>query len=195
MAAAACKTCVKCLQSFPLDHFLGRRNRACRNCASCRGVPPASLTTPFSPLPSSLPLPAPTLSLAEPGTLASAPITTTMATASAPSLPPPLPSPVFLTEDSPAFRGLQQQLDDQASALSDTATSLQCLLALSHIPEPRLPQPVAGTLTSATLPAANTTGSALGAPCHGLECTGSKKAVGSYGRSIGVGDQADPQKS
>ncbi|SPC67042.1 uncharacterized protein UHOD_11460 [Ustilago sp. UG-2017b] len=31
--------------------------------------------------------------------------------------------------------------------------------------------------------------------CHGPECTGSKKAVGSYGRSIGVRDQADPQKS
>ena len=31
--------------------------------------------------------------------------------------------------------------------------------------------------------------------CHGPECTGSKKAVGSYGRSIGVRDQVDPQKS
>ncbi|SPC66118.1 uncharacterized protein UHOD_11674 [Ustilago sp. UG-2017b] len=31
--------------------------------------------------------------------------------------------------------------------------------------------------------------------CHGPECTGSKKAVGSYGRSISVRDQADPQKS
>ncbi|SPC61331.1 uncharacterized protein UHOD_11267 [Ustilago sp. UG-2017b] len=35
----------------------------------------------------------------------------------------------------------------------------------------------------------------LGPTCHGPECTGSKKAVGSYGRSIGVRDQADPQKS
>ncbi|SPC65680.1 uncharacterized protein UHOD_11105 [Ustilago sp. UG-2017b] len=34
-----------------------------------------------------------------------------------------------------------------------------------------------------------------GANCHGPECTGSKKAVGLYGRSIGVRDQADPQKS
>ncbi|SPC66059.1 uncharacterized protein UHOD_11671 [Ustilago sp. UG-2017b] len=130
MAAAACKTCAKCLQSFPLNHFLGRCSRACHNCASCHGVPPASLTTPFSPLPSSLPLPAPTLSLAEPGTLTSAPITTTTAAASAPSPPPPLPSPVFLTEDSPTFRGLQQQLDNQASALSEIATSLQRLLAV-----------------------------------------------------------------
>ncbi|SPC63474.1 uncharacterized protein UHOD_11406 [Ustilago sp. UG-2017b] len=31
--------------------------------------------------------------------------------------------------------------------------------------------------------------------CHGSECTGSKKALGSYGRSIGVRDQADPQRS
>ncbi|SPC67222.1 uncharacterized protein UHOD_11478 [Ustilago sp. UG-2017b] len=31
--------------------------------------------------------------------------------------------------------------------------------------------------------------------CHGPECTGSEKAVGPYGRSIGVRDQADPQKS
>ncbi|SPC62447.1 uncharacterized protein UHOD_11534 [Ustilago sp. UG-2017b] len=33
------------------------------------------------------------------------------------------------------------------------------------------------------------------AKCHGSECTGSKKALGSYGRSIGVRDQADPQRS
>ncbi|SPC64656.1 uncharacterized protein UHOD_12094 [Ustilago sp. UG-2017b] len=31
--------------------------------------------------------------------------------------------------------------------------------------------------------------------CHGSECTGSKKALGSYGRSIGVRDQANPQRS
>ncbi|SPC61954.1 uncharacterized protein UHOD_12128 [Ustilago sp. UG-2017b] len=99
MAAAACKTCTKCLQSFPLDHFLGRCNRTCRNCASCRGVPTDSLTVPFSPLPSSLPLPASTLSLAEPSSLASAPTTAVTAAASAPSRPtPPLPPTVFLTD-------------------------------------------------------------------------------------------------
>ncbi|SPC61322.1 uncharacterized protein UHOD_11272 [Ustilago sp. UG-2017b] len=38
-------------------------------------------------------------------------------------------------------------------------------------------------------------GGSTGAICHGSECTGSKKALGSYGRSIGVRDQADPQRS
>ncbi|SPC64108.1 uncharacterized protein UHOD_11404 [Ustilago sp. UG-2017b] len=38
-------------------------------------------------------------------------------------------------------------------------------------------------------------GDNLIAVCHGSECTGSKKALGSYGRSIGVRDQADPQRS
>ncbi|SPC65212.1 uncharacterized protein UHOD_11038 [Ustilago sp. UG-2017b] len=42
------------------------------------------------------------------------------------------------------------------------------------------------------LPAIDST---AGAACHGSECTGSKKALGSYGRSIGVRDQADPQRS
>ncbi|SAM82438.1 uncharacterized protein UBRO_20669 [Ustilago bromivora] len=127
----------------------------------------------FSPLPSSLPLPASTLSLAKPSTLASAPTTTTTTAASAPSCPtPPLPPTVFLTEDSPMFCGLQQQLDDQVSTLSDIATSLQHILALSHNPEPQPPQPpssqpVAATLASATLPAANTAGSVLGAPLPG----------------------------
>ncbi|SPC62903.1 uncharacterized protein UHOD_11833 [Ustilago sp. UG-2017b] len=37
--------------------------------------------------------------------------------------------------------------------------------------------------------------SLTGAGCHGPECTGSKKALGLYGRSIGVRDQADPQRS
>ncbi|SAM59497.1 uncharacterized protein UBRO_20219 [Ustilago bromivora] len=101
---------------------------------------------PFSPLPSSLPLPASTLSLAEPSTLASAPTTATTTAASTPSHPtPPLPLTVFLTKDSPMFRSLQQQLDDQ----------------------PPSSQPVAATLTSATIPAANTAGSALGAPLPG----------------------------
>ncbi|SYW86118.1 uncharacterized protein UBRO2_05838 [Ustilago bromivora] len=76
-----------------------------------------------------------TLSLAEPSTLASAPTTATTAAASTPSCPtPPLPLTVFLTEDSPAFCGLQQQLDDQASTLSDIATSLQHLLTSSQNP-------------------------------------------------------------
>ncbi|KAJ1031380.1 hypothetical protein NDA13_001119 [Ustilago tritici] len=111
-----------------------------------------------------------TLSLAKPSTLASAPTT---ATASAPSHPtPPLPLTVFLTEDSPAFCGLQQQLDNQVSALSNIATSLQQLLASLCNPKPWLPQPpssqpVAATLASATLPAANTAGSVLGAPLPG----------------------------
>ncbi|SYW82311.1 uncharacterized protein UBRO2_04433 [Ustilago bromivora] len=111
-----------------------------------------------------------TLSLAEPSALPSAPTTTMTAATSAPSRPtPPLPPTVFLTKDSPTFRGLPQQLDNQASALSDIAPSLQHLLASSHNPEPQPPQspssqPVAATLTSATLPAANTAGSALGAP-------------------------------
>ncbi|KAJ1018750.1 hypothetical protein NDA13_006437 [Ustilago tritici] len=114
-----------------------------------------------------------TLSLAKPSTLASAPTTATTAAASAPNrLTPPLPPTVFLTEDSPAFCGLQQQLDNQASALSNIAASLQQLLTLSRNPEPRLPQPpssqpVAAILASATLPAANTAGSALGAPLPG----------------------------
>ncbi|SAM83230.1 uncharacterized protein UBRO_20754 [Ustilago bromivora] len=96
------------------------------------------------------------------------------AATSAPSRPtPPLPPTVFLTKDSPTFRGLPQQLDNQASALSDIAPSLQHLLASSHNPEPQPPQspssqPVAATLTSATLPAANTAGSALGAPLPAL---------------------------
>ncbi|SAM85376.1 uncharacterized protein UBRO_20089 [Ustilago bromivora] len=173
MAAAACKTCMKCLQSFPVNHFLGCCNCTCRNCASCRGVPTDGLTAPFSPLPSSLLLPASTLSLAEPSMLASAPTTTATATTSTPScLTPPLPLTIFLTEDSPAFCGLQQQLNDQASALSNIAASLQCLLTSSHNPEPWPPQPpssqpVATTLASATLPAANTAGSALGAPLPG----------------------------
>ncbi|SYW73753.1 uncharacterized protein UBRO2_00028 [Ustilago bromivora] len=167
MAAAAYKTCTKCLQSFPLDHFLRHCNHACHNCASCQGVPTDGLTVPFSPLPSSLPLPASTLSLA------SAPTTTATATASTPShLTPPLPLTVFLTKDSPTFHGLQQQLNDQVSALSDIAASLQHLLASSHNPEPQPPQPpssqpVAATLASAMLPAANTAGSALGAPLPG----------------------------
>ncbi|KAJ1035817.1 hypothetical protein NDA13_000476 [Ustilago tritici] len=173
MAAAACKTCTKCLQSFPLNHFLGHCNCTCRNCASCQGEPTDGLTAPFSPLPSSLPLPASTLSLAKPSALASAPTTAATAAASAPSCPtPPLPPTVFLTKDSPAFCGLQQQLDNQASILSNIATSLQQLLALLRNPEPRLPQPpssqpVAATLASAMLPAANTAGSALGAPLPG----------------------------
>ncbi|SYW80117.1 uncharacterized protein UBRO2_03385 [Ustilago bromivora] len=107
--------------------------------------------------------------------LASAPTTaaTTAATASTPSrLTPPLPPTIFLTEDSPAFCSLQQQLNDQASALSDIATSLQHILTSLHNPEPWPPQPpssqpVATTLTSTTLPAANTAGSALGAPLPG----------------------------
>ncbi|KAJ1029588.1 hypothetical protein NDA13_002834 [Ustilago tritici] len=109
-----------------------------------------------------------TLSLAKPSALASAPTTT-----STPShLTPPLPLTVFLTKDSPMFCGLQQQLDNQVSTLSDIATSLQQLLALSRNPKPWLPQPpssqpVAATLASATLPAANTAGSALGAPLPG----------------------------
>ncbi|CCF51315.1 hypothetical protein NDA11_001420 [Ustilago hordei] len=94
-------------------------------------------------------------------TLASAPITAATA-ASAPNPTPPLPPTTFLTEDSPAFRGLQQQLDDQTSALSDIAASLQQLLTSSRNPEPQLPPPVAETLASATLP-----GSALGAPLPG----------------------------
>ncbi|SAM82936.1 uncharacterized protein UBRO_20355 [Ustilago bromivora] len=58
---------------------------------------------PFSPLPSSLPLPASTLSLAEPSTLTSAPTTAMTAAASAPScLTPPLPPTIFLTKDSPS---------------------------------------------------------------------------------------------
>ncbi|SAM86242.1 uncharacterized protein UBRO_20968 [Ustilago bromivora] len=126
-------------------------------------------------LPSSLLLPASALSLAEPSALASAPTTaaTTAATASTPSrLTPPLPPTIFLTEDSPAFCSLQQQLNDQASALSDIATSLQHILTSLHNPEPWPPQPpssqpVATTLTSTTLPAANTAGSALGAPLPG----------------------------
>ncbi|KAJ1032078.1 hypothetical protein NDA13_002453 [Ustilago tritici] len=131
-----------------------------------------NLTAPFSPLPSSLPLPASTLSLAEPSALASAPTTAATAAASTPSHPTPLPPTVFLTKDSPMFHGLQQQLDNQASALSDIAASLQQLLASSRNPEPQLPQPpssqpVAAILTSATLPAANTAGSALGAPLPG----------------------------
>ncbi|KAJ1022347.1 hypothetical protein NDA13_005257 [Ustilago tritici] len=85
---------------------------------------------------------------------------------------PPLPLTIFLTEDSPAFCGLQQQLDNQASALSDIAASLQQLLALLRNPEPRLPQPpssqpVAAILASTKLPAANTAGSVLGAPLPG----------------------------
>ncbi|KAJ1033783.1 hypothetical protein NDA13_001762 [Ustilago tritici] len=132
-------------------------------------MPTDSLTAPFSPLPSFLPLLASTLSLAEPSTLTSA-LTTTAA--SIPSHLTPLPPIVFFTEDSPAFFSLQQQLDDQASALSDIAASLQQLLALLHNPKPWLPQPpssqlVATTLASATLPAANTAGSALGAPLPG----------------------------
>ncbi|KAJ1022356.1 hypothetical protein NDA13_005266 [Ustilago tritici] len=104
-------------------------------------------------------------------TLASAP-TTAATAASTPSRRTPLPLTIFLTEDSPAFCGLQQQLDNQASALSDIAASLQQLLALLRNPEPRLPQPpssqpVAAILTSATLPAANTAGSVLGAPLPG----------------------------
>ncbi|SYW86644.1 uncharacterized protein UBRO2_06044 [Ustilago bromivora] len=96
-----------------------------------------------------------TLSLAKPSTLTSAPTTTTASTPSHPT--PPLP----LT-----------QLDDQVSTLSNIATSLQQLLTLSHNPKPWLPQPpssqpVATTLTSAMLPAANTAGSALGAPLPG----------------------------
>ncbi|KAJ1034848.1 hypothetical protein NDA13_001102 [Ustilago tritici] len=72
-------------------------------------------------------------------------------------------------QGSPAFCGLQQQLNNQVSTLSDIAASLQQLLASSRNPKPRLPQPpssqpVAATLTSATLPAANTAGSVLGAP-------------------------------
>ncbi|KAJ1024022.1 hypothetical protein NDA13_004852 [Ustilago tritici] len=112
-----------------------------------------------------------TLFLAKPSALASA--LTTTATTSAPSCPtPPLPLTVFLTEDSPAFCGLQQQLNDQVSALSNIAASLQQLLASSRNPKPRLPQPpssqpVAAILTYATLPAANTAGSALGAPLPG----------------------------
>ncbi|SYW84386.1 uncharacterized protein UBRO2_05486 [Ustilago bromivora] len=56
--------------------------------------------------------------------------------------------------------------------LSDIATSLQHLLASSRNPKPQPPQPpssqpVVTTLTSATLPAANTAGSALGAPLPG----------------------------
>ncbi|KAJ1025385.1 hypothetical protein NDA13_004198 [Ustilago tritici] len=100
-----------------------------------------------------------TLSLAKPSALASAPTTT-----STPShLTPPLPLTVFLTKDSPMFCGLQQQLDNQVSTLSDIATSLQQLLASLHNPKPWLPQPpssqpVAATLASTTLPAANTAG-------------------------------------
>ncbi|KAJ1029419.1 hypothetical protein NDA13_002668 [Ustilago tritici] len=162
MAAAACKTCTKYLQSFPLDHFLRCCNHARCNCASCQGVPTDGLTAPFSPLPSSLPLLASTLSLAEPSALTSAPSCPT----------PPLPLTVFLTKDSPAFCSLQQQLDNQVSTLSNIAASLQQLLALLPNPKPRLPQPpssqpVAATLASATLPAANTAGSALGAPLPG----------------------------
>ncbi|KAJ1031719.1 hypothetical protein NDA13_002108 [Ustilago tritici] len=114
-----------------------------------------------------------TLSLAKPSTLASAPTTAATTAASTPShLTPPLPLTVFLTEDSPTFHSLQQELDDQASALSNIATSLQQLLASLRNPKPRLPQPpssqpVAATLASATLPAANTAGSALGAPLPG----------------------------
>ncbi|KAJ1029381.1 hypothetical protein NDA13_002632 [Ustilago tritici] len=105
--------------------------------------------------------------------LASAPTTAATAAASASSrLTPPLPLTIFLTEDSPMFCGLQQQLNNQASALSDIATSLQQLLALLSNPKPWLPQPpssqpVATTLASTTLPAANTAGSALGAPLPG----------------------------
>ncbi|SAM81261.1 uncharacterized protein UBRO_20594 [Ustilago bromivora] len=60
----------------------------------------------------------------------------------------------------------------EVSTLSNIATSLQQLLTLSHNPKPWLPQPpssqpVATTLTSAMLPAANTAGSALGAPLPG----------------------------
>ncbi|SYW79036.1 uncharacterized protein UBRO2_02720 [Ustilago bromivora] len=114
-----------------------------------------------------------TLSLTEPSALPSAPTTTATAATSAPScLTPPLPPTVFLTEDSPTFCGLPQQLDDQVSALSNIAPSLQHLLASSRNPEPQPPQspssqPVAATLTSAMLPAANTAGSALGAPLTG----------------------------
>ncbi|SAM83010.1 uncharacterized protein UBRO_20727 [Ustilago bromivora] len=110
-----------------------------------------------------------TLSLAEPRTLASAPTTA----ASAPSHPtPPLPPTIFLTKDSPAFCSLQQQIDNQASALSDIAASLQHLLASSCNPKPWPPQPpssqpVAATLASTMLPAANTAGSVLGAPLPG----------------------------
>ncbi|KAJ1028283.1 hypothetical protein NDA13_003726 [Ustilago tritici] len=105
--------------------------------------------------------------------LASAPTTAATTAASASSRPtPPLPPTIFLTKDSPAFCGLQQQLDDQMSALSNIAASLQQLLASLRNPKPRLPQPpssqpVAATLASATLPAANTAGSALGAPLPG----------------------------
>ncbi|KAJ1021728.1 hypothetical protein NDA13_005343 [Ustilago tritici] len=114
-----------------------------------------------------------TLSLAEPSTLASAPTTAVTAATSTPSCPtPPFPPTVFLTKDSPMFHGLQQQLNNQVSALSDIAASLQQLLASLRNPKPWLPQPpssqpVAATLASTTLSAANTAGSALGAPLPG----------------------------
>ncbi|KAJ1036454.1 hypothetical protein NDA13_000334 [Ustilago tritici] len=93
-------------------------------------------------------------------------------TASTPSHPTPLLPTIFLIEDSPAFHGLQQQLNNQASTLSNIAASLQQLLASLRNPKPWLPQPpssqpVATILASATLPAANTAGSVLGAPLPG----------------------------
>ncbi|SPO31698.1 uncharacterized protein UTRI_10310 [Ustilago trichophora] len=179
MAVSDRRTCTKCSQSFPIDHFRGRANRSCRHCASCRNVPTEGLSSPFSPV--QLPIP---LAITSPVVAASASTThalepsappapsTTLAGASPLAVPlQPLP---YLTEASPAFLRLQQQLDDQGSSLSGISNALQQLLASSRpqpptAPLPSTPQraPAAPSLPAPGDPTSATGSHHLGGPSPG----------------------------
>ncbi|SPO19907.1 uncharacterized protein UTRI_10008 [Ustilago trichophora] len=179
MAVSDRRTCTKCSQSFPIDHFRGRANRSCRHCASCRNVPTEGLSSPFSPVQPPIPL-----AITSPVVAASASTThalepsappapsTTLAGASPLAVPlQPLP---YLTEASPAFLRLQQQLDDQGSSLSGISNALQQLLASSRpqpptAPLPSTPQraPAAPSLLAPTDSTSATGCHHLGAPSPG----------------------------
>ncbi|SPO21466.1 uncharacterized protein UTRI_10045 [Ustilago trichophora] len=173
MAVSNRRTCTKCSQSFPIDHFRGRANRSCRHCASCRNVPTEGLSSPFSPVQPPIPL-----AITSPVVAASASTThalepsappapsTTLAGASPLAVPlQPLP---YLTEASPAFLRLQQQLDDQGSSLSGISNALQQLLASSRPQPPTAPLPSTPQRAPAapSLPAPTDSTSATG--CHHL---------------------------
>ncbi|SPC61035.1 uncharacterized protein UHOD_11222 [Ustilago sp. UG-2017b] len=83
---------------------------------------------------------------------------------------------------------------DEICSRAVSTTDLSELCCKSYdLPDSLIPALPSYELTD--LPASCASSPMTEGLCHGSECTGSKKALGSYGRSIGVRDQADPQRS
>ncbi|SOV05167.1 uncharacterized protein UDID_17855 [Ustilago sp. UG-2017a] len=156
------QACTHCGKSFPPNHFLGKRNRACQCCAACRGVQPVSLLAVAIPAPSFQP------QATTPASLPPPPSPVLAAPAQAPSAPVPLTVEHVPQRDvTTDIDALHARLDAQANFSSQLAGSVseirQLILSLCQ-DQAQLagsasfsrPVPSAPTVTPAQPPQAST---------------------------------------